>query len=145
MEPPGGNAEALQRDCDSSAETSAAARVFHEFLGSLEARDVPRAMQCVAADFHAFEDDREITANDFRCRLEAFIESVRGWEAAISVPAAPEIAPRSLGTVIFAEIQIDLRNPATGKKDNLVARRSVLLQKQADSLWKISAMGRVSI
>ena len=143
MEPPGGSAKTLQRDLDSSAETSAAAQVFREFLGALEARDISRAMQCVAADFHAFEDDREVTAGDFRCRLEGFVESMRGWEAAISVPSALEIASFSLGIVIFTEIQIDLRGPAAERKDNFVARRFVLLQKQADSLWRISAMGRV--
>jgi ketosteroid isomerase-like protein len=141
MQPPDGSAEAL-RDRDPSAETRAAAQVFHEFLGALAARDVSRAMQYVAGDFHAFQDDREITANDFCCRLEAFVESLRGWEAAISLPAAPEISSLPLGVVIFTEIQIDLRNPATERKDNVVARRFVLLQKQADSLWKISAMSR---
>lgn len=142
MDGPDGSANVLQLNHHRPAEACAAMQVFDEFLKALAARDVPRAMQWVADDFHVVENDREINANDFCCRLEAFVESLRGWEIDISLPVAPEMLPLSSGIVMFTEIQIDMRDPATNRKDNLVAGRFVLLQKQADASWKISGMGR---
>jgi ketosteroid isomerase-like protein len=115
---------------------------FYNFLHAFGRRDVAAAMQHIAEDYHVFEDDREIDRHDLRSMLESLLESLHGFELGVSLSMIPEPLGHPYGIVTYAEIQIDARRLQDGVKRNLVERRLVLLQKQADFSWKISAFSK---
>lgn len=151
-------AEAAERNTDSRAalralvdwpkdelaneDAECAIEIFYNFLHAFGRKDVAAAMQHIAEDYHVFEDDREIDRHDLRSMLESLLESLHGFALDVSLSMIPEPLCHPYGIVTYAEIQIDARRPQDGVKRNLVERRLVLLQKQADFSWKISAFSK---
>jgi ketosteroid isomerase-like protein len=129
----------------SSETADAAVEVLYEFLHAFGRRDVERAMQFVAADYHTFADDREINRDDLRNYLEALLESFRGWEFEVSLSMAPEPIEHPYGIIVYAEIQIDAVHSESKAKRNVVERRLVLLQAQEDSEWRLASLSPVRL
>jgi ketosteroid isomerase-like protein len=128
-----------------SEAADAAIEVLYEFLHAFGRRDVERAMQYVAADYHTFADDHEINRDDLRNYLEMLLESLRGWEFQISLSMAPEPIEHPYGIIVYAEIQIDAVQPESNAKRNMVERRLVLLQAQEDSQWRLASLSPVRL
>ena len=116
--------------------------VFYGFLHAFGRKDIAEAMQYVAEDYHVFEDDREVDRQDLRSSLEALLELFHGFKLDVSLAMVPEPLGHPYGVVVYAEIQIDATNPQDGAKRNMVEPRLVLLQKQADSNFRISAFSK---
>jgi ketosteroid isomerase-like protein len=119
-----------------------AIEVFYAFLHALGQKDVAGAMQYVADDYHVFENDREFDRRDLRSSLEVLLESLHGSEFEVSLAMVPEPLGHPYGIVMYVEIQIDITNPRDGAKRNVLERRLVLLQKQADFAFKIAAFSK---
>lgn len=130
------NDDLANEDADTAIE------VFYGFLHAFGRKDIASAMQFIAEDYHVFEDDREVDGGDLSTLLESLIESLHGFEFAVSLAMIPEPLRHPYGIVIYVEIQIDARRAQDGAKRNLLERRLVLLQKQADFSWKIAAFSK---
>jgi ketosteroid isomerase-like protein len=130
------------KDDLANEDAESAIEVFYGFLHAFGRKDVATAMQYVADDYHVFEDDREVDRHDLRGVLESLLESLYGFELDVSLSMIPEPLRHPYGIVTYAEIQLDAKRPQDGAKRGLVERRLVLLQKQADFNWKISAFSK---
>lgn len=130
------------KDNLANEDAESAIEVFYGFLHAFGRKDIAAAMQYVAEDYHVFEDDREIDRRDLTGLLESLLESFRGFELDLSLSMVPEPLRHPYGIVTYAEIQLDATRAEDGAKRNLVERRLVLLQKQPDFSWKISALSK---
>lgn len=126
-----------------SEDADAAIEVFYEFLHAFGRHDIDAAMRYVSEDYHTFEDDREMNRADLRNALDALLDSFRGWDFEVSLSMVPEALRHPYGVIVYAEIQVDGVHPATREKRNLVERRLVRLEQQADSTWQIAALSPV--
>jgi hypothetical protein len=129
--------ELASEDADRATET------FYEFLHAYGRRDIDAAMQYIADDYHTFEDDRELDRGDLRNRLEALLDALHGYDFEVSLTTVPESLLHPYGVVMSVEIQIDGVHPQTKVKKNILDKRLVLLQCQAQDKWKIAALGKV--
>jgi hypothetical protein len=128
--------ELASDDADRATET------FYEFLHAIGRRDVDVAMQYIADDFHTFEDDREVDRDDLRSRMEGLLDAMHGYDIDVSLTTVPEPLQHPYGVVMSVEIQLDGVHPQTKAKRNVLDKRLVLLQRQADDCWKITSLGR---
>jgi ketosteroid isomerase-like protein len=123
-------------------EADSALEVFYEFLHAFGRRDVEGAMRYVAEDYHTFDDDREMNHRDLANSLEALLASLLGWDFTVTLAMVPELLRHPYGIVIYAEIQLDAVERATGAKRNLVEQRLVLMEQGSDKSWKLAAFSR---
>jgi hypothetical protein len=123
-------------DADSATE------VLYAFLHAFGRRDIDSALQWIADDYHAIENDQEIDRNGLRCRLESLLDSLYGWDIEVSLAAPPEPLVHPYGILIYAEIQIDGRKPSEMAVRSQLERRLALLQRAGESGWKIAALSQ---
>jgi ketosteroid isomerase-like protein len=121
----------------------AAIDCLYEFLHAVGRRDLEAAMECVAPDYHVFENERETNKSDLLARTEAALQSLHGWEAEVGLTTVPEPIFHPMGVLIYADIQVNAARASTGEKRTHLDRRIVLIQEQADGRWQIAAFSPV--
>jgi len=124
-------------------QADAAVTCLYDFLHALGRRDVEAALSHVAEDYHTLEEDREVDRLGLRQQVESLLDSLRGWELAVSLAEAPEALAHPYGILIYTEIQIDAHHPLENLRRSLVDRRLALLRHQGDQGWAIAALSRV--
>jgi len=137
--------QALLPDPDddlSSEDADQAVDVFYEFIHAFGRRDIERAMEFVADDYHIVEHDREVDRNELRCRLESLLESFHGWDIEVSLASPPQPLSHPYGILIYSEIQIDAMKPDSDSRRSLLERRVALMEHDRKSGFKIAALGQ---
>jgi hypothetical protein len=128
-----------------SEEAESAVEVLYEFLRAFGRGDIEGALHWVSEDYHVIEDDCEIDRSGLRCRLEALLASLHGWEFEVCLAEVPQPLSHPYGIVIYAEIQIDAFKPEELAARSQSERRLVLLERVGEFDWKIAAMSRPRI
>jgi len=121
----------------------AATECLYEFLHAVGRRDLTAAMACVADDYHVFENDRETNKSDLLARTEAALQSLYGWEIEAGLTTVPEPIFHPMGVLMYADIQVNAAQPASGEKRTHLDRRIVLVQEQGDGRWQIAAFSPI--
>jgi ketosteroid isomerase-like protein len=120
----------------------AAVETLYEFLHAIGRRDVEAAMDLTAEDYHVMEDDVEVDRLGLRQRLEALLDSLRGWSLEASLAVAPEPLHHPYGVLIAADIQLDAAH-RDGSKRSRLERRVALLRQDGEGEWRIHALSLV--
>jgi len=134
-------AEPEQEMLDRDAE--AVVTCLYDFVHALGRQDVEAAMACVAPDYHALEDDREIDADGLAARIKALLDSLHGWEAEVFLVEIPQPVLHPTGIFVPIEIQIDARDPGTDARRSILDRRIAVFAQQLDRSWLIAALSAV--
>jgi hypothetical protein len=129
-------------DSDSSV-AEAVVETLYGFLHAIERADVPSAMRCVAADYHAMEDDREITRDVLRQQIEDLVDARRGRGLDVSLAQVPEPIASPYGVLVKLTIQIDSRDDGGLPRSSLLHRVAVF-QRDREDRWRLASLGVVS-
>jgi hypothetical protein len=120
-----------------------AVECLYGFVHAIARRDITKALEFVADDYHALEGDREIDRLGLRHQLEAMLDSLQGWELEAALLTVPEPLPYTGGILIFAEIQIDAFRAEDDAHQSIVSRRVAVFERQPGRGWLISALSPV--
>lgn len=113
-----------------------------QFIHALERGDVEQAMQCVAPDYHTFEDDRDMDRDALRLRLESQID--RWGEAPhISLTEVPDPIFHPVGILLAVTIQIDYNSQADRRKITDLIARVAVFEEVTAGRWLITALSPV--
>lgn len=129
--------EAESQIIDEQAE--GALECLYEFLHAIERRDVEAAMEWIAPDFHTIEDDKEVTKEALRIRVESLIDWMGDADAEVSLTTVPEPMFHPLGVIVGADIQIQVLDPGNEPRIH-VDERVAVCQQQPDGTWGICAL-----
>lgn len=116
---------------------------LYDFVHALGRRDVDAAMACVAPDYHALEDDREIDADGLAARIRALLDSLHGWEAEVFLVEIPQPVLHPAGILVPVEIHVDAREPGTDARRSILDNRIAVFARQPDHGWRIAALAAV--
>jgi ketosteroid isomerase-like protein len=125
-------------------QADAAVECLYEFVHAVGRRDVDRALELVADDYHTLEDDREVDRLGLRQQLESLLGGFDGWQVDTSLVTIPEVIPHPGGVAILAEIQVDGYRPDDDDAwRSIIQRRVAVLERVPDGEWLITALSRV--
>jgi hypothetical protein len=129
--------ELLEADADSVV------TCLYDFVHAIGRSDLDAAMACVAPDFHSLEDDREIDRDALAARIKSLLDSLQGWEAEVALVEIPQPVLHPAAIMVYTELQIDARRPATGERRTILDRRIALFAQQRERNWRIVGMSPV--
>lgn len=122
-------------------QAEAAVQCLYEFVHAIGRRDVDRALELVADDFHHMEGDREIDRLGLRQQIESLLGGFDGWQVETSLVTIPEAIPYPSGVAILAEIAVDGFRPDDDEAwRSIIQRRVAVLERTPDRDWLITAL-----
>jgi ketosteroid isomerase-like protein len=122
------------------ADAEAVVAGLYDYLHAIGNRDVDRALECVAEDYHTLEEDREVDKQGLRQQMSALLDSLRDWEFDISLVEIPQPIPHPQAILIYAEIQLEATRAGGTERRSEIFPRIVVFQQQPDKRWLISAL-----
>jgi ketosteroid isomerase-like protein len=125
------------------ADADSVVTCLYDFVHAIGRSDLDAAMACVAADFHTLEDDRELDRDGLAARVKSLLDSLQGWETDIALVEVPQPVLHPAAILVYAELQIDARRPATGERRTVVDRRVAVFSQQRDRSWRIVGLSPV--
>lgn len=117
----------------------AAVDCLFRFVHAIEQRDPAEAVACLAADYHTFEDEREVDRDGFRLRLEAQLERW-GDELRVSLAEVPDPILHPAAILIPVTIQVDYRGAEDRRPRTDVIARIAVFRRAADGRWLIGGL-----
>jgi hypothetical protein len=121
-------------------EAEAAVTCLYDFVHALGRRDVDAAMECVAEQYHVFENEQETDRLGLRHQMESMLDSLRDWELDASLLEVPVPIAHPNGILIDANIQIHASHPTENLRRLLTYRRMAVLEQETYYEWKITAL-----
>ena len=121
----------------------AAVDCLFRFVHALERGDIEEAMECIALDYHAFHDHREIDRDGLRLALEASLDRWRGEELSLSLNETPDPVFHPEGILIQTVVQVDYRDPQSHRLTTELIPRVVVFRQDSGNAWQIKALGIV--
>jgi ketosteroid isomerase-like protein len=134
-------AEPEEEMIDADAEAVVAG--LYDFVHALGRRDVDAAMTCVAADFHALDEGREIDRSTLARQLRALLDPFIGWDLTTSLVEIPQPMLHPDAILVHAELQLEAHHPATGEWQSVVEPRIAVFRQQRDRRWLISGLAPI--
>jgi len=129
-------------DADHSI-AEAVIETLYGFLHAIERADVPSAMRCVDADYHAMEGDREITHDVLRQQIEDLVDARRDRGLDVSLAQVPEPIASPFGVLVKLTIQIDSRDDG-GQPQSLLLHRVAVFRRDREDRWLLASLGVVN-
>jgi len=121
----------------------AAVDCLFRFVHALERYDIAEAMECVALDYHVFHQQHEIDRDGLRLALEASLDRWRGDELRLSLNETPDPVFHPQGILIQTVVQVDYRDPGSGRPATELISRVVVLRQSSGNAWQIRALAIV--
>jgi len=134
-------AESEEEMLDSDAESVVSC--LYDFVHAIGRQDVEAALTCVAPDYHALEDDREVDRNGLAWQIRKLLDSLRGWtfEASLVEVPQPILYPEAI--LVYTEMMIDAVHPADGARRTILERRIAVFKQQRDKRWLVTSLSPV--
>jgi len=134
-------AEPEEEMLDSDAE--AVVGCLYDLVHAIGRGDVESAMACVAPDYHALEDDREIDRDGLAWQFKRLLESLRGWRFEASLVEMPQPILYPDAILVYTELMIDAEHPADGARRTIMERRIAVFKPQRDKRWLVTSLSPV--
>ncbi len=125
------------------ADADAVVTCLYDFVHAVGRGDVAEAMEVVADDYHAMDDDDEIDRDTLAARLRSMLDPFEGWELRSSLVEIPHPIPHPEGILVYAEMLLEARHPGTDERRSVLERRIAVFRKARHLGWRISALSRV--
>jgi ketosteroid isomerase-like protein len=122
------------------AEAEAVAACLYDFVHAIGNRDVDQALACVAEDYHALENDREVDKEGLRQQINSLLDSWRDVEFDISLVEIPQPIPHPQAILVYAEILLEARQASGERRPAVYLPRIVVFRQQPNKKWLISAL-----
>ena len=123
--------------------TDAAERVvdcLYRFLHALERRDLDAVMACVARDYHAIENDVEVTRDGLQRRIEALFDQWAAGGVGVTLTEIPDPVFHTAGVLVRVTIQVDYKTPMYGRLHTDLFGRVLLFVEQPNRDWLLGGM-----
>src|SRR5579864_9078548 len=104
----------------------AAVDCLFRFFHALERRDAGEALECISANYHTFEEGRDIDRELLRQKLEYVFDIWRTQEVRLSVENTPDPVFHPAGILIESILRIDSRAPGETWRTQALRRVAVL-------------------
>lgn len=116
---------------------------LYDLVHALGRGDVEAAMACVAPDYHALEDDREIDRDGLAWQFKRLLESLRGWRFETSLVEIPQPILYPDAVLVYTELMIDAEYPADQARRTILERRIAVFKQQRDKRWLVTSLSPV--
>lgn len=113
---------------------------LYRFLHAIERCDIAGAMECVAADFQAVENEREIDRDGLRLQLESSIEAWRAERFRITLTEIPDPFFHPSGILLRVTMQIDFWSRAHLRNLTELLGRVLWFRVHTDGRWLLAGM-----
>ena len=113
---------------------------LYRFLRAIERCDIAEVMECVAADFHALENDVELDRDALRLRLEGSLEAWRGEQFRVSLTEIPDPLFHPAGVLVRVTLQVDFWSKAHARRLTELLGRILWFRAQPDGRWLLGGM-----
>jgi hypothetical protein len=126
---------------DADAESVVAC--LYDLVHAIGRQDVEAAMACIAPDYHALEDDREVDRDGFAWQLRQLLDSLRGYSFEASLVEIPQPILYPDSVLVYTEVLIDAERPNDRSRRTIVERRIAVFKQQRDKRWLIASLSPV--
>ncbi|HUR80978.1 MAG TPA: hypothetical protein VM733_09440 [Thermoanaerobaculia bacterium] len=142
--PPAGRAEARPTSAAPEpwdAETAEeVVDCLYRFIQAIERGDIAEVMECIAPDYHAFEDDVEVDRDRLRSALEGSIDGWRGEQFRVSLTEIPDVVFHPMGVLIRVTVQVDFFSKPHMRTLTELFGRMLWFRQQHDGRWLLGGM-----
>jgi hypothetical protein len=115
---------------------------LYRFLHALERRDLDGAMACVAGNYHAMENDAEVTRDGLRQRIEALFDQWGSDGVTVTLSEIPDPIFHPAGVLVHVTIQVDYTTLRHGRLRTDLFGRVLLFVEHANHDW---ALGGIAV
>jgi ketosteroid isomerase-like protein len=113
---------------------------LYDFVHAIGRREVERALECVADDFHAMEDDVEVDRHALGARIKMLLDRLIGWDLDVALVEIPRPILHPDAILVYAELRIDARRSETGERKTIRMPRIAVFRQQRDRSWLLAGM-----
>jgi hypothetical protein len=113
---------------------------LYRFLHALERRDLAAAMACVAGNYHAIENDAEVTRDGLRQRIEALFDQGGSDGVTVTLTEIPDPIFHPAGVLVRVTMQVDYATPRHGRPRTDLFGRLLLFVEHGNRDWALGGM-----
>jgi hypothetical protein len=117
---------------------------LYRFVHAVERCDIAAVVECLAPDYHAIENDIEITRDGMRLRLESSLEQWRSESFRVTLTEIPDPMFHPNGILMLVSLQIDFWSRSHARMITELLGRVLWLRPQRDGRWLIAGMAATS-